>query len=133
MTQQEIDSIINDYVNGLTLVKTCKKYHHRESTIKDILVKNNIHIRNKSEAGKKAEKIHVSKDIEDKIVENYLNGKGLISSGKDFGIGPQKVRNILVNRNIKITYSRRSIKTSNYINTLWEPNNIRIFRINKIL
>ena len=57
MTQQEIDSIINDYVNGLTLVKTCKKYHHRENTIKDILVKNNIHIRNKSEAGQRILKI----------------------------------------------------------------------------
>lgn len=113
MTQQEIDSIINDYVNGLTLVKTCKKYHHRESTIKDILFKNNIHIRNKSEAGKKAEKIHVSKDIEDKIVENYLNGKGLISSGKDFGIGPQKVRNILVSRNIKIRSYSESASISN--------------------
>ena len=113
MTQQEIDSIINDYVNGLTLVKTCKKYHHRESTIKDILIKNNIHVRNKSEASKKVEKIHVSKDIEDKIVENYLNGKGLISSGKDFGIGPQKVRNILVSRNIKIRSYSESASISN--------------------
>lgn len=122
MTQQEINNIIEDYTNGLTLVKTCKKYHHRESTIKDILIKNNIHIRDKSEAGKNKEKVHLPKDIEDKIVENYLNGKGLASSGKDFKIGPQKVRNILVNRNIKIRSYSESASISNSLRKKYSCN-----------
>lgn len=102
MTQQEINSIIEDYKNGMTLNDTIKKYHHKYSTIKKILIDNGINVRTKSEAGKGIKKKKVSSYVEEKIVENYLSGMGLISSGKELGVSGPIVRRILVKRGIHI-------------------------------
>lgn len=113
MTQQEIQLIITDYENGTVFDELCKKYHHKYQTIRKILIDNNIHIRNKSEAGHKATKYDVPQDIQIKIIQNYNNGMGLIASGTEFGIGYYKVKKILEDHNIHIRNKREGIQARN--------------------
>ena len=107
MTQQEVEKIINDYENGMTFKELCEK------TIRKCLVDNNIHIWDKSEAGSRAKKCEVSEEIQNKIITNYLNGMGLIASGKEFGVGYYKVRKILAENNIHIRDKHEGIQVRN--------------------
>ena len=113
VTQQEVEKIINDYENGMTFKELCEKYHHKFETIRKCLVDNNIHIRDKSEAGSRAKKYEVSEEIQNKIITNYLNGMGLIASGKEFGVGYYKVRKILAENNIHIRDKHEGIQVRN--------------------
>lgn len=45
------ENIIKDYNNGISVKELKKKYNHDGNNIRKFLKKNNIHIRNKSEAG----------------------------------------------------------------------------------
>ena len=119
MTQQEIDNMILDYNNGMTLEDIIKKYHHKYQTIKKIFEEQKVHIRTKSEAGKNSEKYKVSAEIEKKIIENYNNGLGLKEAGAEFNIGYYKVRTILDKngihrRNVKEILQSRNVATRKY-------------------
>lgn len=115
MTQQEITAMIADYENGMIFDELCKKYHHKYQTIRKCFEENNIHIRNKSEAGYKTKKYDVPEDIQLKIIENYKSGKGLIASGQEFGVGYYKVRTILDAHNIPRRNKSESIKVRNVV------------------
>lgn len=113
MTQQEISAMIIDYENGMTMNDIIKKYHHKFQTVKKCFEENNVHIRNKSEAGRKTQKYKVDQEIELKIVENYKKGMGLIASGKEFNIGYYKVKKILDKYGIYYRNKKESIQKRN--------------------
>lgn len=113
MTQQEINNIIQDYSNGMCIDNVCKKYHHRYNIIIKILKENNIHIRKMGEYWRGRERVFIDKEIEDKIVEEYLSGKGLAASGKKYNVTQFKVRKILEKRGIKIRSFSESASISN--------------------
>lgn len=106
MTQQEKNNIIQDYLNGSTFDELIKKYHHKYQIIKNIFLEENIHIRGRPKA-------KVSEEIKEKIIKNYNNGKGLISSGKEFGISGNIVKKILQEKKIKIRNYRESVQIPN--------------------
>lgn len=98
MTQQEINSIIEDYKNGDTIESLIKKYHHRFEFIKKALEDNNVPLRSR-----KGKPKYVLADEEEKeIVEKYNAGQGLASIGKDFKISQYKVKEILKRNGIKL-------------------------------
>lgn len=113
MTQQE-QEIINEYKNGKSFDYLTKKYHHKYETVKNILIKNDIHIRNKSEAGKDKNKVVISKETELKIIENYtIKQFGIKKSGEEFGISEYLVKKILIKNNIPIRTLHNSIIVNN--------------------
>lgn len=114
MTQQEINSIIIDYQNGLTLNELIKKYHHKHKIIHDVLTNNGIEIRSQGKKGQ--EKIVLDPTIEQKIINNYQSGKGLIASGKEFGVSYYKVKAILDKYNITCRNKHESIQIKNKVN-----------------
>lgn len=113
MTQQEIDMIIKDYNEGKTFNYLTKTYHHKYQTIRKILEDNEVHIRNKSEAGTGVIKKDIPQNIQNKIIEKYNQGCGLVTAGLDFGISAYKVRKILVSNNIPIRSQSNSASISN--------------------
>jgi len=113
VTQQEITAIIADYENGMTMNDIIKKYPHKYQTIKKLFNEQHIHIRDKSEAGHCAEKYKVPIEIEQKIIENYINGMSLKEAGKDFGISYYKVRTILTKNNIHIRTKQEILQERN--------------------
>lgn len=113
MTQQEINELIEDYTNGMTLNKTTKKYHHTMYTIKAVLEENGIHVRNRSEAGTGARKVHIPDDIGKEIIKNYNNGIGMKACGEPFHIGPAAVRSYLVENNVQIRNKSEAAKITN--------------------
>lgn len=90
-----------------------KKYHHSYETIIKVLKENNIHIRKKSEALKGKERTFIDKETENKIVEEYLSGKGLAAPGKKYNVTQFKVRKILEKRGIRIRSFSESTSISN--------------------
>lgn len=50
LSKEELNDIIKDYNNGMSITRIVKKYHHDRNTIKRIFQENNIKIRNMSEA-----------------------------------------------------------------------------------
>ena len=115
MTQQEIITMIEDYENGMTMNDIIKKYHHKYQTIKKYFKQNNVHIRDKSEAGHQTQKYQVSKEIEQKIVENYKNGMGQVAAGAEFNVGSYKVKQILKKYNIYKRNKHESIQLRNIV------------------
>lgn len=113
MTQQEINNMIHDYINGMTMNDIIKKYHHKYQTVKKVFNEQNIHIRDRGEAGHLAEKYKVSEEVEKKIIENYINGAGLREAGEDFGIGYYKVRTILEKNNVHVRTTQEILQERN--------------------
>lgn len=50
LSNEELNNIIVDYTNGISMENIVKKYHHDKNTLKRILMENDITIRNKIEA-----------------------------------------------------------------------------------
>lgn len=50
LSNEELNNIITDYTNGISMENIVKKYHHDKNTLKRILMENDITIRNKIEA-----------------------------------------------------------------------------------
>ena len=50
LSDEELNSIIQDYNNNISMSAIVKKYHHDKNTLKRILQERNIKIRNKAEA-----------------------------------------------------------------------------------
>lgn len=113
MTQPEEQMIIQDYLNGTTFNEIIEKYHHKYQTIKDLFLREGVHIRTRGKASKGIPKVKVPEEIKDKIVENYMSGKGQIASGREYGISGVVVKRILKERKIKIRNYSESASVSN--------------------
>lgn len=50
LSNEELNNIIKEYNNGVSINAIVKKYHHDKNTLKRILQENNIKIRNQTEA-----------------------------------------------------------------------------------
>ena len=115
MTQQEEQMIIQDYLTGTTFNEIIEKYHHKYQTIRELFLRERVHIRGRGEASKGIPKVKVPEEIKDKIVENYLNGMGQIASGKEFGISGVVVKRVLQERKIRIRNYAESASISNVL------------------
>ena len=113
MTQPEEQMIIQDYLNGTTFNEIIEKYHHKYQTIKDLFLREGVHIRTRGEASKGIPKVKVPEEIKNKIVENYMNGKGQIASGREYGVSGVIVKKILKERKIKIRDYAESARVPN--------------------
>ena len=113
MQQEEINNIINDYNDGMGIDGIIKKYHHSHKTIKNILIENNIHIRTNSEINKGKLKSKTTPEIEQEIINYYLAGNGLKSTGSKFGYGAYATKSILIKNNIPIRNFSQSAILSN--------------------
>jgi len=91
---EEITDIIDCYVNKqLSIDKIAAKYGAGRGSITQILNENNIHIRT---ARDRLGKDLPSREIQDKVIYNYtILGKGLIPSGRDYGLTQYMVKKIL--------------------------------------
>ena len=112
--EQDKNDIIQDYNDGITIEQLAKKYHHKFDNIKNFLLANGIILRPygyQNLIGK--EKYGVPPEIEQKIIENYQSGMGLIASGKEFNIGYYKVGTILDKYHIKRRNKHEGIQVRN--------------------
>jgi|SRR6478736_2333765 len=99
MKRSEIkeDDLVSDYLKGLPFYKCCIKYKTSEKRIREILLRNNITIRNKSES------FGITKEVESSIVNSYTNlRKSQYLISKELNIPHETISNILKRNNIKI-------------------------------
>lgn len=96
-TEQQINYIITQYLNKKSKNKIAKEFQVSPSVISRILLENKINIRSKKVPPRK----QVPEEIQQKIIDNYIQGKGLIAAGKPFGCSQKAVETILKNRGIK--------------------------------
>lgn len=96
-TEQQINYIITQYLNKKSKNKIAKEFQVNPSVINRILLENKINIRSKKIPPRK----QVSEEIQQKIIDNYIQGKGLIAAGKSFGCSQKVVETILKNHGIK--------------------------------
>lgn len=70
LSKEELNNIIQDYTNNLSMIELTKKYHHDKNTLKRILQENNIIIRNRSEALKVSKKKQEADILKRKYIVN---------------------------------------------------------------
>lgn len=110
----ENQKIIEEYLNGVTINQLIKKYHHKYETIRKILVNGDVALRTRSEAGKGTKKKEIPVEIQNKIIDNYVNKHyGQIKAGKEFGVSGFLVKKILKENNIVIRDYSEAAKLSN--------------------
>jgi hypothetical protein len=99
----------------MTIAELAKKYKHGTEFIREVLKKNNIHIRSLSENAilKKTNYQYSLQEIEEEVIKQYSKGNGLIKSGKKFGLSAENVKYILKKNGIKIRNFSEAAKVSN--------------------
>lgn len=102
-----IDLYVNKQYGIQKIIKILKKQNliYGERVIKRVLQQNNIHIRNFSEAKVGCYKLEVTQELQDKIIDLYVNkGFGLskITEILQTSFSFDKVRSILINNGVHI-------------------------------
>ena len=110
------EQLIHDYtVELLSFSEIRAKYHIGQEKVKKILADNNIHIYTQTERDLlKRNKGYTIKEIEDKIIDNYVNKQyGQRKSGEEFGLSDYAVKTILKKYNIPIRNLNEAICIAN--------------------
>lgn len=99
-TKKEISKIVDLYENQhVSMVKIAAQFGVGSDSIRRILIKNNIHIRNAKDLHGK----EVPEDIQEQVIYNYTQlGMGLVPSGKPFGLSQYMVKKVLQDNNIYV-------------------------------
>ena len=98
--QEQINDIIEKYKNGTSLRELAILYHVDRSSIRNLLIKNQIQLRTIQQAN--GYKNIITEENKDKVVYNYCVLKqGLQTAGKAFGYSQYIVEKILRERGIK--------------------------------
>ena len=114
-TQEEVDNMIQLYLEGHTINNIAKKLNRNEKTISKYLKENNIEIR----------QIKATQKIIDDVCKLYNSGLSEEKVGQKVNLCRKTVRNILKSNNITIKnnseYRKYSIN-ENYFDNIDSPN-----------
>lgn len=94
------EDIYKKYVNEkYSLMSLAKEYNCNRQTVRNLLKSHNVEIRDAKHQNKK----DVSKEIQEKVIYNYtVLKKGLVPSGKPFGLSQRAVKTILQENGVYI-------------------------------
>jgi transposase len=94
-SKEEIDNIIKDYQNGVSLFKLRVIYKRKKENIKSLLMENNIFIEGRDK---------LKKDFNEEIIEEILNyyqkGMGSEKISKIYGVSKVPILRILKENNV---------------------------------
>ncbi|MFN8671313.1 MAG: helix-turn-helix domain-containing protein [Candidatus Sericytochromatia bacterium] len=105
LTEIDKNEIIKLYQEGLSLNKISKIKELTSLTIKRVLVKNNIKIKEGKDFNKK-----VTPELEVEIINSYKNNNLLKDVAKQFHLSNQTIHFVLKKNNINVKYDFRHIK-----------------------
>ena len=96
-SQEEINIIIEEYKKGVSQTKLASRYKVSRGVMNRILLKNNIEIRGVKDTNQR----YLPQEVKEQIIQRYLEGHGLESSGKPFNCSQKVVETILKDAGIK--------------------------------
>jgi hypothetical protein len=109
--QNKESEIIHLYLTNFSILELSKKFKTSETSIKTILIKNEVKLRNRKEARNLKEynekykkgkcKFKNQKDVDD-IILMYENGDSVFFIAKKYNVNSRTVKNVLLENNIAI-------------------------------
>jgi hypothetical protein len=133
--------IISKYISGYGIKTLSDEFSVSENTIKNLLLKNNILIRNKKESrntniynqkfGKTKAKIK-DQSIIDSIIEEYKNGGSCVEMGLKYKVTHRTILNILRKHNITIR-SNKEAQNHSYTKQRVINGNIKKFGVSNAM